>query len=386
MKRQSEASNTVSSAPKNRSPRWSRFVFTLNNYSADSEELIKTFFTNLKCKWLIYGREIAPTTGTPHLQGACVIGRQVSFRTIKDNLPDGIHLEPMKGTPADSRAYCSKDGDFVELGETPKPGKRNDLLSMASKINSGTSLKEIVKDDELASVFIRYPRGCKELELLRTKPRDRSKSPTVVWLYGPAGCGKTRAACDFLDNYYGGFWMSGLDLKWFDGYNGESGVILDDIRPESCSFLFLLKLLDRYPLMVPIKGGFVQWVPDIIIITTPIEPERMYFNIGDDYNQLKRRITHLVSFSDSTPPLQDIIYPTVPNSQDVQSVSQGSSQTLPMLSQQQHGRDGCVTTDAEFNTLWKQIEEQQKEFRKIIVLTDSSEEEDESVDNNDSQF
>lgn len=44
-----------------------RFVFTLNNYGPEDEERIQGHIADFR--FAIYGREIAPSTGTPHLQG-----------------------------------------------------------------------------------------------------------------------------------------------------------------------------------------------------------------------------------------------------------------------------------------------------------------------------
>lgn len=44
-----------------------RVVFTLNNYGADDEERIQGA-TELY-QYCVYGREVAPGTGTRHLQG-----------------------------------------------------------------------------------------------------------------------------------------------------------------------------------------------------------------------------------------------------------------------------------------------------------------------------
>lgn len=56
---------------------------------------------------------------------------------------------------------------------------------------------------------------------------------------------------------------------WWDGYCGQKVVILDDYRPWWCPFSFMLRLLDRYPIQVQVKGGFVNFVPEKIVITTP---------------------------------------------------------------------------------------------------------------------
>lgn len=63
---------------------------------------------------------------------------------------------------------------------------------------------------------------------------------------------------------------------WFDGYEGQDDVLMDDYQ---CSMLdreFFLRLLDRYPMQVPVKGGFVEWRPKRIIITSNHNPIDWY--------------------------------------------------------------------------------------------------------------
>jgi hypothetical protein len=81
----------------------------------------------------------------------------------------------------------------------------------------------------------------------------------VLWYYGPTGCGKTRRA--YEEAVLGTFWFSSNNLQWFDGYCGQQTAVFDDFRPDHCSFSFLLRLLDIYPLQVPVKHGFTDWVP-----------------------------------------------------------------------------------------------------------------------------
>jgi len=53
--------------------RLQRFVFTLNNYSEGEVAWLKNVSDWPKQpKWLIFGKEICPTTGTPHLQGRII--------------------------------------------------------------------------------------------------------------------------------------------------------------------------------------------------------------------------------------------------------------------------------------------------------------------------
>lgn len=86
--------------------------------------------------------------------------------------------------------------------------------------------------------------------------------------------------------------------KWWDGYSNQYVVIIDDYRCDLCPFSYLLKLLDRYPFMVEVKGGTVQFVSFYIIITAPIGPREMWVTrSNEDLNQLIRRIDEVRDFN-----------------------------------------------------------------------------------------
>lgn len=98
---------------RNRSgDRISRFVFTVNNYTAEEWLSLEVNLSSM-VKWLIIGKETGEN-GTPHIQGACVIGKQVAFSTIK-KWPGlaRAHIEIMKGSIASNKTYCSKEGDWI---------------------------------------------------------------------------------------------------------------------------------------------------------------------------------------------------------------------------------------------------------------------------------
>ena len=273
-------------------PRWSRFVFTLNNYTDLEYTQLKE--SSITTKWFIMGKEVAPATGTPHLQGACVIGKQLALSTIK-KWPgmERAHLEEMKGSPVDSHKYCSKDGDFYEWGVSPKPGERTDLKQAAQRILAGATMQQLADDPDMSGMIIKYSKGLIALRAYVTPPRDPNTPPTVIWLSGPSGTSKTRTAFEVSRRLYGcDPWLSNGGLSWFDGYDGQPAAIIDDYRTGDCKWQFFLRLLDRYPLRVPVKGGFSEWIPKLIFVTAPGGHLQLWsFKTPEAVSQLTRRIT-----------------------------------------------------------------------------------------------
>lgn len=97
-------------------------------------------------------------------------------------------------------------------------------------------------------------------------------------------------------------WVSGVDGKWFEGYDGHEDVIFDDFRGDFCKLRVLLRLLDRYEYRVEVKGSSRQFLAKNIVITSCYSPTQVYKNNGDgeNINQLVRRITEIRRFGPPT--------------------------------------------------------------------------------------
>lgn len=65
------------------------FVFTFNNYHLDDIPLLETWLREL-CVSYAFQREIAPTTGTPHLQGVITLKKRARITEI---LYKGVHWD-----------------------------------------------------------------------------------------------------------------------------------------------------------------------------------------------------------------------------------------------------------------------------------------------------
>ena len=110
------------------------FVFTLNNYTA--EELAHVMSPPAGYN-VVFGKEIAPTTGTPHLQG-CVWkedGERFKRLTARNIVGKRAYVDKSNSLEG-AIGYCLKDGcwwtnvphDVKEIEEAMKYGRENTWL------------------------------------------------------------------------------------------------------------------------------------------------------------------------------------------------------------------------------------------------------------------
>lgn len=253
------------------------WTFTLNNYTEEDCDLLD----NIECTYMVYGKEVGES-GTPHIQGFVTFKNSTRLAALKKILPRA-HLEVAKATEAAAN-YCMKEQNYV-IRDNRVQGKRNDLEKYAETIRL-SGVKRAVEDQPVCA--LKYPGGTKFLARMFFTERNWHVAPNVIWLYGEAGAGKTRWVFETYPEIYVKNCSKGN--KWFDGYTQQAVCLLDDLRQDTFDWNFLLQLLDRYPLMVEIKGEMVPFNSPIIIITSPKRPEHTFINNGEDIAQLLRRI------------------------------------------------------------------------------------------------
>lgn len=274
-----------------RSRKW---VFTLNNYT---DEDIKYFSeSDLKTPlYCIIGKEVAPSTGTPHLQGFLEYKNKVSFKELRLNiLRPRCRIEMANGTAQHNKAYCGKDGDIVrEIGVPPRgQGKRTDLDNIKEKIKAGENKISVLIEDATSFQSVRFAE-C----YLKYKEQKRNWLPDVKWYWGEPRSGKTRLAHEVLHDPY-----VSINGKWFEGYDAHENVIIDDLRREyviSCGgFGAFMNRLDRYAHQVECKGSTRQFLAKNIIITTIYEPRAFMelFFPNEPHEQLLGRLSEIKEF------------------------------------------------------------------------------------------
>lgn len=269
-----------------RSQTW---VATLNNWTTEEKDAALLLHGDLT--YCVLGEEVG-SSGTPHLQCYFETSKRVRISALYKMLKSRRYfLETRRGTQQQADAYCKKDGKFTTSGTLSTkligssrgsgPGKThlNDQLM---------ALKEVMESDGIKGAFeadfpstVRFHSGLSKFAALLPLP-PRPNPPKVECFVGPTGTGKTRICHWFANRYYGGdIYVHGGNPKFFDGYTGQKCVLFDDFDGTSIPRTFLLRLLDRYPIRVEIKGGSVAWEPIRIFITSNSHPDR-WFPVSSD--------------------------------------------------------------------------------------------------------
>jgi DUF971 family protein len=273
-----------------RGPNW---CFTINNYDEATQEALRSLCADASShvRYIIFGRETG-RNGTDHLQGYLQFTKKKRLGGVKRTAGFArAHLELARGTFEDNRKYCSKGEDFEEYGiPVVKAGQRTDLMSMKAMIDEGKTELEVAEAN-----FSCWANNYKALDRYRQmKSARRNWKTVVIVLIGPTGVGKTRFVFDQPDDRELYVWnYSGRDV-WFDGYYGQDRVLFDDFDWGQIPYRMMLRLLDRYPCKVPVKGSWAEWKPRKIYITSNREINQWYPN--EDTSHLERRVTSIIRF------------------------------------------------------------------------------------------
>lgn len=253
-----------------------RACLVWNNYPENWIEVFEKYYQEGKVQYMCGGEEVAPTTGTPHIQGYVSWKNETRFARLAKKLRCAFIMA--HGNDHENRAYCSKTrpGDtpnkvFREWGTpkvTPQEGGRAGGEAEKRRWEDARqAAKEGRMDDIPADIYVRY---CKNLEWIRAQnepvPKDLDGELKHVWIHGPAGVGKSRVA-RILSG--GNFYSKNLN-KWWDGYKGQPFVVIDEVSTKNAEWMGdLLKIwADRYAFNSETKGSSRVIRPICIIVTS----------------------------------------------------------------------------------------------------------------------
>lgn len=247
------------------------WVFTHNNYETTALQ------DQLECRYIIYGKEVAPLTGTPHLQGYVYFANARTPASVRRLLP-GCHISIARGSYESNFDYCSKGGDYTQRGDPPVPPGEQGAREVERYDFAWLAAKEGRLEDIDAGCCINLDIRVRLYTTLRRIERDYM--PAVVplesvcglWIWGESGCGKTRSVMGRFPDAY----VKPRNV-WWDGYQGESIVLCDDVDIFDVKLGGLFKhWADYLPFIAEIKGSSRKIRPERFIVTSQYKFEDIW--------------------------------------------------------------------------------------------------------------
>jgi len=322
-----------------------RFMVTLNNYTQAELANFKLFCEDEVVARAICGREVAPGTGTPHLQAYIELVDGKTMSALKRALRcDRWHFDEARGTGWECWVYCGKtDNEPFVSGQPPAKAFTKKSRSGSSALNRNPADSDDPKTprvgdpEDYAEVMARVLAGedllslpgemCikhySNLKLLSMDAHQARVLPPLTqhqafWFWGAPGTGKSSWILRKVPQHL--VYLKNPNSKWFDGVTSAHQVVqYDDIHPNlvrqgsyngGCILTDLKLLGDLQPVRVEVKHGGLVIRPKLTIVTSQLHP--MAFATGSDLGAIQRRFkvvefTHDYHGDDLFPLLQSFV-------------------------------------------------------------------------------
>lgn len=221
--------------------------------------------------------------GFEHWQVLVIYRRKQSLRGVKEYFPRESHAELAYSKAALDYVWKEAtrvDGTQFQYGELPF--KRNDSKDW-EKI--WVAAKEGKIEEIPADVRICHYSALRKITSDFARAREMVRQ---CWIFtGPTATGKSRRAWE----------EAGLDAypkdprtKFWDGYQGEKHVVMDEFRG-GIDISHLLRWLDRYPLRVEIKGASTISRMECMWITSNLTVDQWWPQLdAETLDAFKRRV------------------------------------------------------------------------------------------------
>lgn len=238
------------------------WCFTINNPTD------VPVFAPIPMQYLGWAPQLAPTTGTPHLQGYVQFKKPKPRRDVVVALADGgaAHVLKADGNGGQARDYYAVDekktntGPVVEHGVLDRAavnvagvqGLRSDLKEFMARVKGGVPRSLLMA--EMPDVFAKYQSWCSQVfQDSDIGEREEVKWPVLlpwctiekpdpaikqrhVWLWGAPDSRKTY----LTQTAFAGkrVFMAGSNSKYrFEGYENEDVIVFDDTIPSLAELL-----------------------------------------------------------------------------------------------------------------------------------------------------
>ena len=231
------------------------YIGTKNNPDISPEDVIIRLVEH-ECQYTF--QKERGEAGTEHYQFFVAFPRRRTVRVasnILQNVFGPCHVEVARDVRASER-YCRKidsrvDGPWSNVNNpnTLGQGARTDLAAIAERISEGASLRTVAL--EFPTEFMRYPSGVARYHALYSEPAGEEEV-RGIWIFGEPGIGKSH----YVREKYGDSLFVKSMNKWWDGYDGEETVLLDDYDlGGKCLGHYIKIWADKWPCRGEVKGA-----------------------------------------------------------------------------------------------------------------------------------
>lgn len=261
-------------------------------------------WTNIK--FAVWQLEIGDE-GTVHYQMYANFSKPMSYAGIHAcEGARGCHIESRQGSKEECVTYCSKEETRLEgpywypdeasvrkHASGGQAGRRTDLDQLYELVKSGAT------DSQIADVnpgwIVKFQKGIDHLRLAMAPTGRNAPSVDSIVYVGPSGTGKSYRLRQECPEGVEWFWVS--PGKWFDGYQGQSGLVFDEFRDNWMPYNYLLKLIDTFPMRVEKKGGVINMRAVHFRFSTNVHPKAWYSGrVGKEpwaSDPLRRRLNRI---------------------------------------------------------------------------------------------
>lgn len=260
-----------------------RWCYTINNPTEEPSVPEEEF------SYHVYGEEIGDS-GTLHYQGFIIFKTPKRLNQIRNLISDRGHYEVAKGKNKQAADYCKKDGKFKEFGEVPE---ENHIKGGASNKERYERAFKQAKTGDLDSIdadlLVKHYRTLKQIKTDYVGDLPPLDYLPGIWIYGSSGIGKSKYARET----YTGAYVKNCN-KWWDHYQNEENVIIDDFDDtHACLGHHLKRWGDHYAFTAETKGGSIYIRPKWIVVTSQYSIQDIFHKDYPTLEALSRRFKEI---------------------------------------------------------------------------------------------
>ena len=242
------------------------------------------------CSYIKGQLETGSDTGYLHWQVLVHFEKKATLAKVKSVFGTECHAELSRSEAANDYVWkedTQVTGTQFQLGKLPfKRNSEKDWDQVLDNVKKG-------KFDEVpADVLIRCYGNLKKIYVDNLTPEPMEREVYLFW--GSTGTGKSKRAWEEASwNAY----PKDPNTKFWCGYQGQENVVIDEFRG-LISISNMLRWLDRYPVLVEIKGSSQVFRSKRIWITSNLPIESWYPDLDQEtLAALKRRVTNIIHFN-----------------------------------------------------------------------------------------